>query len=118
VARYASTKRRYFDNAAQHSWEITQVNEMLTQMERHPQPLRLHNQRAGTLGRDGGTTLPVQSAFLPMTADQIPKAFRRSFGADLPGCVLKLSRVTPADFATVSRKASVLGERDPRILTQ
>jgi transitional endoplasmic reticulum ATPase len=26
--------------AAQHSWEITQVNEMLTQMERHPLPLR------------------------------------------------------------------------------
>jgi transitional endoplasmic reticulum ATPase len=24
--------------AAQHSWEITQVNEMLTQMERHPYP--------------------------------------------------------------------------------
>ena len=24
--------------AARHSWEITQVNEMLTQMERHPMP--------------------------------------------------------------------------------
>jgi SpoVK/Ycf46/Vps4 family AAA+-type ATPase len=24
--------------AARHSWEITQVNEMLTQMERHPYP--------------------------------------------------------------------------------
>jgi hypothetical protein len=32
--------------------------------------------------------------------------------------VLKLSGVTPADFAIVARKASVLGERDPRILTQ
>jgi hypothetical protein len=32
--------------------------------------------------------------------------------------VLKLSGLTPADFATVARKASALGERDPRILTQ
>ena len=56
--------------------------------------------------------------FLPMTADQIAKAFRRSFGADPPRFVLKLSGVTPADFAIVARKASVLGERDPRILTQ
>ena len=56
--------------------------------------------------------------FLPMTADQIAKAFRRSFGADPPRFVLRLSGVTPADFAIVARKASVLGERDPRILTQ
>jgi hypothetical protein len=33
------------------------------------------------------------------------------------GFVFNLSGVTPADFAIVARKASVLGERDPRILT-
>ena len=33
--------------AAQQSWEVTQVNEMLTRMERSPLSLRLHNQRAG-----------------------------------------------------------------------
>jgi hypothetical protein len=53
-----------------------------------------------------------------MTADQIGKAFRRAFGGDPPRFVPKLSGLTPADFATVSRKASVLGERDPRILTK
>ena len=52
--------------------------------------------------------------FLSMTADQIAKAFRGAFGEDPPGFVLKLSDLTPADFATVVRKASVLGERNSK----
>ena len=56
--------------------------------------------------------------FLPMTADQIAKAFRGAFGADPPGFVLKLSGLTPADFAIVARKASVLGERDSKTFAQ
>ena len=49
-----------------------------------------------------------------MTADQIAKAFRGAFGDKPPGFVLKLRGLTPADFATVARKASVLGERDSK----
>jgi hypothetical protein len=37
---------------------------------------------------------------------------------DPPGFVLKLSGLTPADFATVARKASVLGERDSKTVAQ
>jgi hypothetical protein len=81
-------------------------------------PLRLHHQRHGTLGRGGGAPVSVQSAFSTNDADQIAKAFRRSFGADPPGFVLKLGGLTPADFATVSRKASVLGERDSKTIAQ
>ena len=32
--------------------------------------------------------------------------------------MLKLDGLTPADFAIVARKASVLGERDPRALAK
>jgi hypothetical protein len=39
-------------------------------------------------------------------------------GGDPPGFVLKLSGLTPADFATVARKASVLGERDSKTVAQ
>jgi len=56
--------------------------------------------------------------FLPMTEDQIAKAFRRSFGADSPGFVLKPGGLTPADFATVARKASALRERDSETFAQ
>jgi transitional endoplasmic reticulum ATPase len=104
--------------AAQHSWEITQVNEMLTQMERHPYPYACTTNAPELLDAAATRRFLFKVRFLSMTADQIGKAFRRAFGADPPGFVLKLSGLTPADFATVSRKASVLGERDPRILTK
>jgi transitional endoplasmic reticulum ATPase len=104
--------------AAQHSWEITQVNEMLTQMERHPYPYACTTNAPELLDVAAARRFLFKVHFLPMTADQIAKAFRRSFGADPPRFVLRLSGVTPADFAIVARKASVLGERDPRILTQ
>jgi transitional endoplasmic reticulum ATPase len=104
--------------AAHHSWEITQVNEMLTQMERHPYPYACTTNAPQLLDVAAARRFLFKVRFLPMTADQIAKAFRRSFGADPPGFVLKLGGLTPADFAIVARKASVLGERDPRILTQ
>jgi transitional endoplasmic reticulum ATPase len=104
--------------AAHHSWEITQVNEMLTQMERHPYPYACTTNAPQLLDVAAARRFLFKVRFLPMTADQIAKAFRRSFGADPPGFVLKLGGLTPADFAIVARKASVLGERDPSILTQ
>jgi SpoVK/Ycf46/Vps4 family AAA+-type ATPase len=103
--------------AAQHSWEITQVNEMLTQMERHPYPFACTTNAVELLDAALRRFL-FKVRFLSMTADQIAKAFRGAFGEDPPGFVLKLSGLTPADFATVARKASVLGEQDSKTFAQ
>ena len=56
--------------------------------------------------------------FLPMRADQIAEAYRRAFKLDPPSFVLKLDGLTPSDFATVVRKADVLGEHDPELLAR
>jgi len=104
--------------AAQHSWEITQVNEMLTQMERHPYPYACTTNAPELLDAAAARRFLFKVRFLSMTPGQIAKAFQSAFGAAAPRTVLKLSGLTPADFATVSRKASVLGEHDVRILTQ
>ncbi len=104
--------------AAHHSWEITQVNEMLTQMERHPYPFACATNAPELLDAAAARRFLFKVRFLPMTADQVGEAYRRAFCADAPDFVLKLSGLTPADFLTVSRKASVLGERDPRTLAQ
>jgi transitional endoplasmic reticulum ATPase len=104
--------------AAQQSWEITQVNEMLTQMGRHPYPFACTTNAPELLDGAAARRFLFKIRFLPMTADQIAEAYRRAFGADAPAFVLKLSALTPADFATVVRKASALDERDPRILVQ
>ena len=105
-------------SAAQHSWEIAPVNEMLTQMERHPYPFACTTNAPELLDAAATRRFLFKVRFLSMTADQIAEAYRRAFGADPPRFVLKLSGLTPADFATVVRKASALGERDPRILTR
>jgi SpoVK/Ycf46/Vps4 family AAA+-type ATPase len=104
--------------AAKHSWEITQVNEMLTQMERHPYPYACTTNAPELLDAAAARRFLFKVRFLPMNADQIAKAFRGAFGSDPPGFVLKLGGLTPADFATVARKARVLGERDSRTFAQ
>jgi transitional endoplasmic reticulum ATPase len=104
--------------AAQHSWEITQVNEMLTQMERHPYPFACTTNAPELLDAAAARRFLFKVRFLPMTADQIAEAYRRAFGVDAPTFVLKLNGLTPNDLATVARKATALDERDPRILAR
>jgi transitional endoplasmic reticulum ATPase len=94
--------------AAQHSWEITQVNEMLTQMERHPYPFAYTTNAPELLDAAAARRFLFKVRFLPMTAEQIAEAYRRVFRTEAPAFVLKLGALTPADFATVARKASVL----------
>jgi transitional endoplasmic reticulum ATPase len=104
--------------SSQHSWEITQVNEMLTQTERHPYPFACTTNAVELLDAAATPRFLFKVRFLSMTADQIATAFRRSFGADPPSFVLKLSGLTPADFGTVATKARVLGERNSKALAQ
>ena len=99
--------------AAQHSWEITQVNEMLTQMEHHPYPFACTTNAPELLDAAASRRFLFKVHFLPMTADQVGAAYRRAFSADAPAFALKLSGLVPADFLTVARKASALGEREP-----
>jgi transitional endoplasmic reticulum ATPase len=56
--------------AAQHSWEITQVNEMLTQMERHPYPYACTTNAPELLDVAAARRFLFKVRFLPMTADQ------------------------------------------------
>ena len=98
--------------AAQQSWEVTQVNEMLTRMERHPCPFACTTNAPELLDAAAARRFLFKVRFLPMTAQQIGQAYRRAFAAEAPAFVLRLECLTPADFAIVVRKASVLGERE------
>src|ERR1700722_8347539 len=104
--------------AAQQSWEVTQVNEMLTRMERHPCPFACTTNAPELLDAAAARRFLFKVRFMPMTANQIGQAYRRAFGAEARAFVLRLECLTPADFAIVARKAGVLGERDPRALAR
>ena len=104
--------------AARHSWEITQVNEMLTRMERHPYPFACTTNAPELLDVAAARRFLFKVRFLPMTVQQIAEAYRRAFGAEVPPFILKLSGLTLGDFATVARKAAVIDKRDPRLIAR
>lgn len=100
-------------SAARHSWEITEVNEMLTSMERHNYPFACTTNAPEILDRATARRFLFKVRFLPMTTDQVSAAFRRYFNRDAPESALKLTCLTPGDFAVVARKAEALGEVEP-----
>ena len=104
--------------AARHSWEITQVNEMLTWMERHPFPFACTTNAPELLDPATARRFLFKVRFLPMDEGQIAAAFFRAFEIEAPRSMLKLDLLTPGDFAVVVRKAAILGERDPGRLAQ
>jgi transitional endoplasmic reticulum ATPase len=98
--------------AARNGWEITEVNEMLSHMERHPYPFACTTNAPDLLDPAVARRFVFKVQFLSMTPDRIALAYRRAFGHRAPECVMNLANLTPGDFALVARKARLLDERD------
>ena len=96
-------------SVASYSWEVTQVNEMLTQMERHVFPFACTTNAPDLLDSATARRFLFKARFLPMTPSQIQIAYRRAFRCDPPRSIVELNGLTPAD-AVVARKAAALGE--------
>jgi transitional endoplasmic reticulum ATPase len=99
------------------SWEISQVNEMLTWMEGHELPFACTTNLAERLDRASLRRFLVKLRFDWLTAAQARLAFRQFFGMAAPAGLDDLRTLTPADFALVRRRAAVRGgEPDPAAL--
>jgi transitional endoplasmic reticulum ATPase len=90
------------------SWEISQVNEMLTWMEQHALPFACTTNLATRLDRDLRRFL-VKLRFDWMNKTQARLAFQRFFGAAAPVALDGLRTLTPADFSLVRRRAALMG---------
>ena len=99
------------------SWEISQVNEMLTWMESHALPFACTTNLPGRLDRASLRRFLVKIGFDWLTPAQARLAFRRFLGLDAPASLDGLRTLAPADFALVRRRAAVTGaEADPAAL--
>ncbi len=82
------------------SWEISQVNEMLTWMEQHPLPFACTTNLADRLDRASLRRFLVKVRFEWLTPAQARLAFRRFFGlappAALDGCARLRPRTSPS----------------------
>jgi AAA+ superfamily predicted ATPase len=99
------------------SWEISQVNEMLTWMESHALPFACTTNLADRLDRASLRRFLVKLRFEWLTQAQARLAFRGFFGVAAPAALDRLRTLTPADFALVRRRAAVRGgETDAGVL--
>ena len=106
----------YRREAGQRSWEVSQVNEMLVQMEHLRTPFVATTNLADKLDPASQRRFTLRVAFQPMTAQQARRLFRAQFGQDWPMNWPVHESHTPGDFAVVAHRARLLGEVDPMIL--
>ncbi|WP_114376129.1 AAA family ATPase [Elioraea thermophila] len=103
--------------SAAHAWEVTQVNELLTWMERHPLPFACTTNLPERLDPAGLRRFLVKIRFAPLSPAQAEAAFRARFGLVPPPDLARLPPLVPADFALAARKASLFGiARDAQAL--
>ena len=96
------------------SWEITQVNEMLTWMESHPLPFVCTTNLMDRLDQASLRRFTLKLRFEPLNPVQAALAFERFFGVVSPRQLA--DGLTPGDFATVRRKRDLLTAPDPQCL--
>ena len=102
---------------ANRSWEVTQVNEMLTWMESHELPFACTTNLMDRLDPASLRRFTFKVRFGFLDREQARRAFEQFFGQRAPAQVGDIEMLTPGDFAVVRRRANLLGfEGDPNAL--
>ncbi|TYO99673.1 SpoVK/Ycf46/Vps4 family AAA+-type ATPase [Geothermobacter ehrlichii] len=95
------------------SWEISQVNEMLTWMEQHPLPFACTTNLKAHLDPAAMRRFTFKCRFDYLGPEQVVHAFRHFFGLVLaPEKARELTCLTPGDFVVVRKKADFYGGCD------
>ena len=101
--------------AAQTTWEVGQVNEMLTWLEGHPFPVIAATNASQRLDRATLRRFDSKLALEVLDREAADRAWRRFFGSEPPSVLAGLRELTPGDFAVVARQVrneGALGEAD------
>ncbi|WCM26889.1 ATP-binding protein [Sphingomonas sp. QA11] len=94
---------------ARTSWEVTQVNELLTWLDRHPLPVFAATNDQRRLDPAALRRFTFKLALNPLSAESAAHAFERFFGCAAPAGLARLGALTPGDFAVVARQVKVAG---------
>lgn len=89
---------------AQRSWEITQVNELLTWMDDHPLPFIVATNFACRLDAAAFRRFTFKVELGPLDGDVLVQAFESFFGMPSPAGLHQVQGLTPGDFAVVKRQ--------------
>jgi SpoVK/Ycf46/Vps4 family AAA+-type ATPase len=101
---------------AHRSWEVTQVNEMLTQMESHSLPFVCTTNLMDDLDQASLRRFTFKIKYDYLTRKQTESAFKHFFGAEPAVSLGDLRCLSPGDFAVVAKKAKIIGVDDQKEL--
>lgn len=90
------------------SWEVTEVNEMLTWMESHPYPFVCTTNLMDNLDPASLRRFTFKVKYDYLTPNQIQIAFEHFFNIKLDFAP-NLNSLSPGDFAVVKKKTEILG---------
>ncbi|WP_428685543.1 AAA family ATPase [Sphingopyxis sp.] len=103
---------------ATQSWEVSQVNELLTWMEEHPLPFAAATNHAAKLDPASARRFVFKVEMRPLDATRARRAFTHFFGRDAPATLDRLAGLTLGDFAVVARQLGFLGTGDDAALVE
>jgi transitional endoplasmic reticulum ATPase len=92
---------------ARNSWEITSVNEMLSQMERHTHPFILTTNLMADLDPAAMRRFTFKLKFDFLTTEQARRLFKQYFGVEAPAEIDRNHLLAPGDFANVKRQVQI-----------
>ena len=99
---------------AARNWEISMVNEMLSQLENHDLPYVFTTNLADRLDPAVGRRFLFRATFEFLDEPRVVRAWEFFFGGECPARVRSLTRLVPADFALVHQRAGKLRFLDDR----
>lgn len=101
---------------AKNSWEITAVNEMLSQMERHTQPFILTTNLMDDLDAASLRRFTFKLQFNYLSPEQAKKLFKQYFECEAPREIERNHMLAPGDFACVKAQVDIRGITDPSLI--
>lgn len=91
-------------STARASWEVSQVNELLTWFERHPLPFLAATNHATRLDPAALRRFVFKLDFRPLSTERARAAFARFFAIPAPAGLDAVHGITPGDLAVVRRQ--------------
>lgn len=97
---------------AAHSWEVSQVNELLTWMEEHPLPFAAATNHVAKLDPASARRFVFKVEMCVLDEARARRAFAHFFGRAAPCSLDRIGGLTLGDFAVVARQLRFLGNQD------
>lgn len=91
-------------STARTSWDVGQVNELLTWLDLHPLPVIAATNHEAALDPATLRRFVFKLRLKPLGTERTIAAFQRFFGEPAPACVRTVEGLTPGDFAVVARQ--------------